>query len=63
MASITEMKSVPMLVVAIIFLSVSWLIVSLRIFVRGHMIRSFGWDDWLMIVAQVCCSSLFNAVE
>lgn len=52
--SITELESVPMLVVALTFLSISWLAVSLRIYVRGYMIRAFGWDDWLMIATQVC---------
>lgn len=53
MPSITKLKSVNMLVVAAVFLTVSWLVVSLRVWVRGYMIRSFGADDWLMIATQV----------
>lgn len=42
-----------MLGVAIALLATTWLSVSLRIFVRAHMIRSFGWDDGFMILTLV----------
>ena len=51
--SLTELQSVPMLVTAITWLSASWLVVSLRVYVRTHMIHSFGWDDWFMLFAMV----------
>jgi hypothetical protein len=40
--------------VSIAFLVTSWLLVSLRVFIRGWMIKSFGLDDWLMVVTLVC---------
>ena len=57
MVSVSELKAIPMLAVAVVCLSLSWIVVSLRIYVRGFMIRSFGWDDWLMLITQVCLTS------
>jgi len=39
--------------VAIAFLVATWVFVSLRIWVRTYMIRSFGWDDATMVLANV----------
>lgn len=39
--------------VAIAFLVATWVFVSLRIWVRTCMIRSFGWDDATMVLANV----------
>jgi hypothetical protein len=49
-----EDKSQPMLAVAISFAILTWLAVSLRIYVRCFMRKIFGIDDWLMMIAQVC---------
>jgi hypothetical protein len=41
----------------IAILSVAWFSVILRVYVRSTMMRSFGWDDWtimLAIVGVVC---------
>ncbi|KAF2498898.1 hypothetical protein BU16DRAFT_558936 [Lophium mytilinum] len=35
------------------FLVVTWIFIILRIYVRGHLIRVFGWDDTWMILAQL----------
>jgi len=43
--------------------ALSWIAVSLRVYVRGIMIRSFGWDDWLMLVALVCYTSVFHGTS
>jgi len=56
-ASIAESHA--MIGVASAFIALSWLAVSLRVYVRGVMIRSFGWDDWLMLVALVRRASCF----
>jgi hypothetical protein len=45
--------------VAILFLTLSWLAVSLRVYVRTVMMKSFGLDDWLAVAALV--SSTFLA--
>ncbi|KAI5204134.1 hypothetical protein E4T39_03808 [Aureobasidium subglaciale] len=45
-----ELKSYEMLSISAVFLAVSAITVILRIYTRGWMIRSFGWDDWLMMV-------------
>ncbi|KAI1336618.1 hypothetical protein F5Y15DRAFT_418691 [Xylariaceae sp. FL0016] len=39
--------------VSVIFLSLSWTIVSLRLFVRSR-IRAVGTDDWLMVAGLIC---------
>ena len=40
-------------VTATLFLSLSWIAVSLRCYVRTFMVKSFGWDDWLSVAALV----------
>lgn len=37
-------------VIAILFLLIAYLFVFLRIYVRAYLLRSFGVDDWLMVV-------------
>lgn len=39
--------------VAAAFLSIATVAVSLRCYVRGWLIKGFGWDDWAMVVAMV----------
>lgn len=47
-------RGVDMFAVNVLFLVLTVPTVLLRCYVRAKIIRSFGWDDWLMIVAQVC---------
>lgn len=35
-------------------LSVAWFSVVLRVYVRSAMMKSFGWDDWTIMLAIVC---------
>jgi hypothetical protein len=39
--------------VAILFLTLSWVAVSLRCYVRSVMMKSFGTDDWLAVASLV----------
>jgi hypothetical protein len=39
--------------VAILFLTLAWIFVSLRCYVRIVMIKSFGIDDWLAVASLV----------
>lgn len=48
-----ELKSYDMLATSAIFLALSAVTVVARVYVRSWMIRSFGWDDWLMMVTWV----------
>ena len=48
------------LAVACTFLSVAWLTVSLRVWVRASLIKNFGWDDGFIIMASISYS-LFTA--
>ncbi|CZR63753.1 uncharacterized protein PAC_13650 [Phialocephala subalpina] len=40
--------------VAGLFLSLTWITTALRCYVKGFMAKSFGLEDWLAIVAQLC---------
>lgn len=42
-----------MIAVTGVFLSLSWIAVLLRVYVRGFMIRYFWWDDGFTLVALV----------
>lgn len=39
--------------VVILFLILTWLTVGLRCMVRARMIKSFGLDDWTMVLSLV----------
>lgn len=39
--------------VAILFLILSWIFVSLRCYVRAVMIKNFGTDDWFAVASLV----------
>lgn len=39
--------------VAILFLTLAWIFVTLRCYVRAAMMKSFGMDDWLAVAALV----------
>ena len=43
--------------VAILFLTLAWIFVSLRCYVRTVMIKSFGIDDWLAVASLVSRAS------
>lgn len=37
--------------ISVAFLTITILFTTLRFFVRGFMIKSLGWDDWLILLA------------
>jgi len=39
--------------VTIAFLSIAWIAVSMRTYVRLFMIKNYGWDDAVMLLAAV----------
>ncbi|KAE8382364.1 hypothetical protein BDV26DRAFT_288646 [Aspergillus bertholletiae] len=45
-------KSETIIIVTSAFLALSFLAVSLRCYVRLHLIRAFGADDWMMVLAM-----------
>lgn len=51
-------KSEAITVVTSVFFGVSLVTVLLRCFVRLRIVRAFGWDDKLMLVAMVSLFSL-----
>lgn len=44
--------------VSIAFLATAWLAVLARTYVRAVMIRNYGWDDAVMLLAVVCTTLL-----
>jgi hypothetical protein len=50
-----------LVVISIFFLCLTFISVGLRVFVRIWIMKSFQWDDWLMVVAQV--RAMFKFVE
>lgn len=50
----TESKGGALVATAAAFMTLSWLSVLLRTYVRAIMLKGFQADDWLMLVAQVC---------
>ncbi|KEQ93701.1 hypothetical protein AUEXF2481DRAFT_30790 [Aureobasidium subglaciale EXF-2481] len=56
----------PMFQVSVAFLILTWTAVSLRVYVRASILRSFHWDDWLILltlcVFSACCACLI-AIE
>ncbi|KAM3074472.1 hypothetical protein ACMFMG_002725 [Clarireedia jacksonii] len=47
-----ESKVPQILPVNILFFTISWIAVLLRVFVRGIMRPEFGSDDWIMVITQ-----------
>ncbi|KAG9649483.1 hypothetical protein KCU95_g1671, partial [Aureobasidium melanogenum] len=47
-----EGRANTMIGVSAAYLIVAWIAFSLRAIVKGHIMRSFGLDDWLMVVAM-----------
>ncbi|CAI6336545.1 unnamed protein product [Periconia digitata] len=48
--------------IAIVFLSLSWVFIALRVWTRTKLRPNFGWDDWIMILAgmlfSIYCASI-----
>lgn len=46
-------KAVSIIAVTAVFLGISLVAVSLRCFVRLRLVKAFGWDDTVMVLAMV----------
>jgi hypothetical protein len=55
-------RTVVMLVVAVVFVVISWISFTLRVYVRAILIQSWGWDDWMILLtillSTTCCGLL-----
>lgn len=51
--------SLAIFVVTAVMIGLSIIAVLMRCFVRLYLVRAFGWDDALMLVALVCLSPLW----
>lgn len=45
---------------AVVTAVISSVFVGLRFYTRGHLLHVLGWDDWLLLLAQVCLPRLFR---
>ena len=52
-----------LIVVTILFTSISLIVVILRSFARFYILRNPGADDWCMIGAVVCLPDLLSASQ
>ena len=52
-----EYQGPQLAIVGIVLLVLSTAVLCLRLWVRVRMKKTAGWDDWLMVVAMVCCYS------
>lgn len=43
--------------VYLLFLSLSTIATAFRVYCRAVVIKLFGWDDWLAVLAWVCMAS------
>jgi hypothetical protein len=48
-----KQRSIAVQTVAATFLPIATITVMLRIYVRGWIVKAFGWDDGTMVVALV----------
>ena len=48
-----EGRSEVLVAVSVVVMAISLLTVSFRCFVRWRMLKAFGWDDTLMVLAMV----------
>ncbi|GAP82506.2 putative integral membrane family protein [Rosellinia necatrix] len=59
----TDSNGIGLLITAVVTLSISWLSVALRTYVRAGLIKSFQVDDWVMLAGlanfTVSCSFIF----
>jgi hypothetical protein len=56
--NLDDSRSKAILIVTCVFLGISLVSVILRCFVRTRIVRAFGWDDTVMVVAMVRYTSL-----
>lgn len=59
MASDEDSRNMAIKVIAGLFMSIATVAVILRCYVRGFLVKAFGWDDGAMLMAMVnCCPSV-----
>ncbi|KAJ4311015.1 hypothetical protein N0V84_010671 [Fusarium piperis] len=64
---LSENNSAALVSTVIIFLALSWLSVGLRSYTRAFLMKSYQFDDWLMLIAQgiftVSCAFILEGVK
>lgn len=55
-----EDRSHQILAVNILFFVLSWVAISLRVYVRAGMLKSFGMDDWAMVVTVLLFTAFLS---
>ncbi|KAH6638620.1 hypothetical protein BKA67DRAFT_588981 [Truncatella angustata] len=54
-------RSAGVFAVAVAFLVLTWIMVPLRVYVRAVMTKSFGLDDWLLMVTQALFTTYLSS--
>jgi hypothetical protein len=57
---IPEWNQTVLVTVAVVFSALAWITVVLRLYTRTFVIRSFGWDDAMIIVTMVRIYGIFG---
>lgn len=57
-----ENRGPALLIVELTALPLAIICVALRLYVRIHVIKRSGWDDWLMVAAVFFCSGVTVSV-
>jgi hypothetical protein len=55
-----ETRGPALIIVELLAVSISTICLGLRLYVRACIVRSVGWDDWLMVSATVRMSSSYG---
>lgn len=58
MSSDEDQQNLTIKVVAALFMSIACVAVMLRCYVRGWVVKAFGWDDGTMVAAMVASPSI-----
>jgi predicted signal transduction protein with EAL and GGDEF domain len=62
MSSDEDSRNMAIKVVAGLFMSIATVAVMLRCYVRGWIVKAFGWDDGSMVIAMVMSPLLIACI-
>lgn len=56
-AFLAEDRRTPAAIGMIVTTALSTVVIVVRLYARGRLIREMGWDDYLIVAAQVCSNA------
>lgn len=57
-----ENRGPTLMIVELTILPLALICLALRLYVRFHVVKRAGWDDWLMVAAAICCCGVTTSV-